>query len=161
MENSTSGYRGFPSSLCWTSTQAVSSESHLGRGSEPLMSPRRMAQAGKDTARGGPLHLARQGWMWVGEQLVSMSLPCQRALEGQGSGSVPSPGDRGAVLRQAGRRAGAPESARGAGDPGRSLEAPLQPLLARLMPKEQSLPGPPWVGGRAAAPQGGHGGGVQ
>ena len=43
MENSTSGYRGFPSSLCWTSMRAVSSESHLVRGSKPLMSPRRMA----------------------------------------------------------------------------------------------------------------------
>lgn len=90
MENSTSGYCAFPSSLCWTSTRAVSSESHLGRGSEPLMSPRQMAQAGKDMARGRPLHAARQGRMWLGEQPVSTS-----ALEGQGSGSVPSPGDRG------------------------------------------------------------------
>ena len=61
MENSISSYRSFQSLLYWISTQAVSSESHLGRGSEPLMPPGQMAQAGKDTARGGPLHLARQG----------------------------------------------------------------------------------------------------
>ena len=60
MEKSTSGYRSVRSSLGWMSTWAVCSESHLGRGSETLMSLRQMAQEEKATGRGGSLYPSDQ-----------------------------------------------------------------------------------------------------
>lgn len=51
MEKSTSGYLSIWSSLGLMSTWAVSSESHLVRGSETLISPRQMALE-KDTRQG-------------------------------------------------------------------------------------------------------------
>ena len=75
----------------------------------------------------------------MGEQPVSTSWPCQRALEGRGSGRVPPPRDRGTVPRQAGRRARAP---RVRAEHWWLREVTPKPLLARVTPEEQSLPGP-------------------
>lgn len=92
------------------------------------MSPRQMAQAGKDMARGEPLFTRpdKGGCGWESRSGHTVS-PGRTGL-----GSVPSPGRPGAVLQLAGRQAGALESLLAAGSPGRSLEGQSDAKGAKL-----------------------------
>lgn len=85
-----------------------------------------------------------------GEGKTSSRGQTREDVAGRAAGQHVSPGGTGlgqcsitwrpgAVLRRAGRRAGAPESLRG------QLAAQGGRLKARVMPKEQSRPGPPWA----------------
>lgn len=144
MENSTSGYRGFELTVLDVH-RAVSAVTWAE--DEPLMSPRQMAQAGKDMAREN-LFTGQTREDVAGRAAGQHVSPGRR----QGSGSVPSPGDRGQCC--SGQDAGL--------EPRRVCWAALAAQGGRLKAsdaKEQSSPGPPWGGATNAA--GDHGGGVR